>query len=136
MRIGFMVSRRYFHYKKWFGTLFKRLPLASALEPVLLEIAEEQRWQRVEEKIGQAASLLVQEQNRLGIAPAMAWNVEADDGRRHHLKLDFWGISGQLATHLQPPLKSLMDNQVFWLHERSLVLWNEEAGKWPLLLQA
>jgi hypothetical protein len=28
-----------------------------------------------------------------------------------------------------------MENQVFWLHERSLILWNEEVGKWPLLLQ-
>jgi len=28
-----------------------------------------------------------------------------------------------------------MDNQVFWLDKRSLILWNEEVGKWPLLLQ-
>jgi len=24
---------------------------------------------------------------------------------------------------------------VFWLHERALILWNHEVGKWPLLLQ-
>lgn len=28
-----------------------------------------------------------------------------------------------------------MDNQVFWLHERSLILWNGKVGKWSTLLR-
>ena len=135
MRIAFMVNRRYFHYKKWFGTLFKQLPLASALEPILLELVEEQRWQKVEEKIGEATSILLQQQNELGITPKITMKAEKTDDRRHHIKYDFWQIGRQLAKNIQPPLKSLMENQVFWLHEKSLILWNEEIGKWSLLLQ-
>ena len=28
-----------------------------------------------------------------------------------------------------------MNNQVFWLDERALILWNGEVGKWSMLLQ-
>jgi len=136
MRIAFMVSRKYFHYKKWFGTLFKRLTIAPTLEPILLELIEEQRWQKVEEKIGEAASILLQYQNKLGITPEITMKAEEDDGRRHHIKYDFRQIVNPLAECIQPPLKSLMENQVFWLHERSLILWNEEVGKWSLFLES
>jgi len=59
---------------------------------------------------------------------------KVDDGR-HHMKYDFWEIGRKLVENIQPPLKLLMGNQVFWLHEKSLILWNEEVGKWSLLLQ-
>jgi len=135
MRIAFMVSRRYFHYKKWFGTLFKELPVAYALEPILLELLEEEKWQKVEEKICEATSVLLQQQNELGITPKITVEAEKVDDGRHHMKVDFREIGRKIAENIQPPLKSLMENQVFWLHERSLILWNEEAGKWSLLLQ-
>jgi hypothetical protein len=133
MRIAFMVSRRYFHYRK--GTLFKDLPLASALEPILLELLKEEEWQKVEEKICEATSVLLQQQNRLGITPKITMEAEKVDDGRHHIQYDFWGIGGKIAENIQPPLRSLMENQLFWLHEKSLILWNEEAGKWSLLLQ-
>jgi hypothetical protein len=41
MRIAYMVSKRYFPYKKWLGTLFKHLPIAMKLEPMLLDLIEE-----------------------------------------------------------------------------------------------
>jgi hypothetical protein len=34
----------------------------------------------------------------------------------------------------QAPGMSLMDNQVFWLHEKRLIFWNKEVAKGPLLL--
>ncbi len=135
MRIAFMVSRRYFHYNKWFGTLFKDLPLAPTLEPILLELLEEENWQKVEEKICEATSVLLQQQNRLGITPKITMEAENVDDGRHHMKVDFGGIGRKIAENIQPPLKSLMENQLFWLHEKSLILGNEEAGKWSLLLQ-
>jgi len=135
MCMAFRVSRRYFPYKKWFGTLFKALPVAQALEPILLDLLKEERWQQVEEKIGEAAAILLQQQNRLGLTPAIALEAGMADDGRHHIKYDFWGIGRQLVEGLQPPLKSLMENQVGWLHEKSLILWNEEIGKWSLLLQ-
>jgi hypothetical protein len=135
MRLAFMVSRRYFHYKKWSGTLFKELPLATTLAPVLRELLEEQNWQKVEEMICEAASILLQEQNRLRIAPEINMTSKKVDDGRHHMKGDYGGIGRRIAAHIQPPLKSLMDNQVFWLHERNLILGNGEVGKWSLLLQ-
>ena len=135
MHIAFMVSRRYSPYKKWFGTLFKALPVAHALEPILLDLLKEEEWQQVEEKIGEAASILLQQQNRLGITPTLALEAETVDDGRQHIKYDFGGIGRQLAEGIPPPLKSLMEHQVGWLHERSLILWNEEVGKWSLLLQ-
>ncbi len=135
MRIAFMVSRRYFPYKKWFGTLFKDLQLAYALEPILLELFQEERWQKVEERMCEATSVLLQQQNELGITPKIMLEAEKVGDGRHHMKYDFQEIGKKIAENIQPPLKSLMENQVFWLHERSLILWNEEAGKWSLLLQ-
>jgi len=135
MRIAFMVCKRYYTYKKWFGTLFKQLPLAGALEPILMELMEGKDWRHVEEKIGQAASILLQQQNELGIAPEITMEPERAEDGRHHIKYDFGGIGRQIADQIQPPLKAVMDNQVFWLHERSLILWNGEVGKWSLLLQ-
>jgi hypothetical protein len=135
MRIAFMVCKRYFTYRKWFGTLFKGLPLAGALEPVLMELMAEDDWRRVEERIGQAASILLQRQNELGIAPESTLESKQVDDGRHHIQYDFGAIGRQIAEQIQPPLKAVMENQVFWLHERSLILWNGEVGKWSLLLQ-
>jgi hypothetical protein len=56
------------------------------------------------------------------------------DGR-HHMTYDFGGIARKIAETIQPPLKSVMENQVSWLHEKRLILGNEEVGKWSLLLQ-
>lgn len=135
MRIAFMVSQSYMPYKKWFGTLFKALPIAATMEPILLDLLQEQDWQRVEEKIGHAASILLQRQNALGLGPEIALNAETVDDGRHHVKYGFWEIGQQLTKDIQPALKAVMDNQVFWLDERALILWNGEVGKWSLLLQ-
>lgn len=135
MRIAFMVSKRYMPYKKWFGTCFRALPIAKTLESVLLDLHQEQDWQQVEEKLGHAASVLLKQQNRLGLGPEITLDAETVDNGRHHIKYDFWGIGQQLTQGLPSDLKAVLDNQVFWLHERSLILWNGEVGKWSLLLQ-
>lgn len=135
MRIAFMVSRRYFAYEKWFGTLFKALPIAPALDPILLGLLQEDDWQRVEERICEAAAILLQQQNELGITPPITMAPSIVDDGRHHMVYDFGEISTQLAEALSPSLRAIMENRVFWLHERSLILGNEEVGKWPLLLQ-
>jgi len=135
MRIAFMVSRRYAPYTKWFGTLFRELPVGSRLGPVLQELLAEEEWQGVEEQICEATAILLEAQNALGItSPIVAEPRAAEDGR-HHLDPGFRAIVNPLAQSIPARLKSILDNQVFWLHERSLILWNEEVGKWPLLLQ-
>jgi hypothetical protein len=102
----------------------ERAQLACALEPILLELLGEEKWQKVEEKICEATSVLLQQQNKLGITPKITMEVEKADDGRHHIKYDFWEIGKKIAENIQPPLKSLMENQVSWLHERSLILWN------------
>jgi hypothetical protein len=135
MRLAYMVSRQYAPYKKWFGTLFRRLPVAQDLEPTLMDLLQEADWQQIEEKICAAASILLQQQNRLGIAPAISLGAEQVDDGRHHIKVDYWGIGHKTTEGLPPALQKVLNNQVFWLHERSLILWNDEVGKWSLLLQ-
>ena len=71
----------------------------------------------------------------LGISPKITLKREKVEGGRHHIKYDFWLVGRQLSKGIQPPLKSLIDNEVFWLDDRNLILWNEEVGKWSLLLQ-
>jgi hypothetical protein len=86
MRIAFMVCRTYFPYKKWFGTQFKQLPIAPEIEPILLELLEEKRWQQVEEKIGEVATILLHKQNSLGITPQINLKMEKLGGGRHPSK--------------------------------------------------
>ena len=135
VRIAFMVSRSYAPYDKWFGTLFGQLPIAGRLAPVLRELLREERWQQVEERICEATSILLQAQNALGITPPIVNEPRKAEDGRHYLDPDFRAIVNGLSQDLPPHLQSLLDNQVFWLHERALILWNEEVGKWPLLLQ-
>lgn len=135
MRIAFMVSRRYAPYIKWFGTLFRTLPIAHELAPVLQDLLVEEQWQRVEERVGEGASILVRAQNELGLTPPLALRAERVDDGRHHVQLGLGEIGRALAERLEPTLRSVSENQVSWLHEQSLILWNGEVGKWSLLLQ-
>jgi hypothetical protein len=135
MRIAFMVSRTYFPYKKWFGTMFKRLPLAEVLEPILLAMLQEEGWQDVEERIGEAADLLLRAQNRLGIAPPITLSAQTVDDGRHHVECSFWEIGRQTGQDVGPALQALIDNQVGWRDGRNLILWDLEGGKWSVLLQ-
>jgi hypothetical protein len=135
MRLGFMVSRRYYTYRKWFGSLFARLPIAAELTPVLLELLREAEWQKVEERIWDAAAILLRCQNELGIAPEVPIELQKATDGRHYLACDYWGIGRTTGGQLSPRLQALRDNELFWLHDRQLILWNEEVGKWVLFLQ-
>ena len=78
--------------------------------------------------------VLIEKQNALGITPPIKLGVKKSDDPRHNMDVDFWGI-GRKLTIFTPALIKVMDNQVFWLHENSLILWNEEVGKWSMFLQ-
>jgi hypothetical protein len=135
MRLAFMVSRKYCTYRKWFGSLFKRLPIAEELEPVLLALLCEESWQEVEARIWDATAILLRHQNELGIAPEIPIEVQKETNGRHYLACGFWDIGSKTAGKLPLRLQSLQDNEVFWLHEKQLILWNGEVGKWVLFLQ-
>jgi hypothetical protein len=135
MRLGFMVSKQYYTYRKWFGMLFKRLPIAAELEPVLLRLQREEDWRQVEQHIWDAAAIILHYQNALGIAPEISIEVEKANNGRNHLAVDYWKIGRKTAGRIPPRIKALQDNEVWWLHERQLILWNGEVGKWVLFLQ-
>ncbi len=135
MRLGFMVSKKYYTYRKWFGSLFARLPIAQEMTPVLKELLREEDWRRVEERIWDAAAIVLRHQNALGIAPQIPVAVRPSSDPRHHLAVDYWEIGRATAGELPPRLRALQDNQLFWLHDKQLILWNEEFGKWVLFLQ-
>jgi hypothetical protein len=135
MRIAFMVSRRYFPYRKWFGTLFARLPIAAELAPILSDLLAEGDWRRVEERIADASAVLLEAQNALGLTPPVVVEPTATDDGRHHVDGGYHEIGRALLDAVGAPLQAVMENQVFWLHERNQILFGEEVGKWALLLQ-
>ena len=78
---------------------------------------------------------MLRHQNELGIAPEIPIEVQKASNGRNYLACDYWGIGRTTAGKLPPRLQSLQDNELFWLHDRQLILWNEEVGKWVLFLQ-
>ena len=129
MRIAFMINRSYIPYNKWFGTVFKNLPSVSTLEPILTELITEEKWENVEEKVCEVTSFLLQQQNKLGIIPKITMDAKKVDDGRNHMMYDFWDIGKKIADSIQPPLKSLLDNQMDFRDPRNLIFGNEEAGK-------
>ena len=134
IRIAFMISRKYIPYKKWFGTIFKNLPLASVLEPILMELIREEKWQEVEEKVCEVTSILLQQQNNLGIFPEITMDARKVDDGRNHMMYNFWDIGKKITESIQPPLKSLLENQMFFRDPRMLIFGNEEEGKKSVLI--
>jgi hypothetical protein len=135
MRLGFMVSKQYYTYRKWFGTLFKRLPIAAELEPVLMKLLREEDWRQVEQHIWDAAGIILRYQNALSIAPQIPVEVGKANNGRSYLPVDYWKIGRRTAGRIPPRIKALQDNELWWLHEKQLILWNGEVGKWLLFLQ-
>ncbi|MCJ7738935.1 MAG: DUF4037 domain-containing protein, partial [Anaerolineae bacterium] len=135
MCLGFMVSRQYTTYKKWFGTLFKRLPIAAELEPVLMDLLREESWQQVEQRTWDAAAIVLRYQDEMGIAPEIPIEVKRATDGRHYLDCDFWAIGRKTAGRIPPDIKALQNNEVFWLDNKQQILWNEECGKWVQFLQ-
>ncbi len=135
MRITFMLNRRYIPYSKWFGTLFSALPEAPTLRPILQGLLKEEIWQKAEESICAAASVLLERQNAMGLAMAVPVEPIAMDDGRHHQRGGFREAWSALSDSVNPPLDAVMNDQVSWLDDRSLILANGEIGKWSLFLR-
>lgn len=71
MRLAFYQARRYAPYAKWFGTAFQRLPAAAALSPHLQAALCADTWRGREAALCNAASLLAQAHNALGLTPPL-----------------------------------------------------------------
>ena len=58
MRLCFMIEKKYAPYAKWFGTAFKHLKCAPALEPIFLSALRSHNWQERQEHLAQAYSYI------------------------------------------------------------------------------
>ncbi len=67
MQLCFLMARRYAPYPKWFGTAFKELACAEALEPVLRGVVSAETWQQREKSLTIAYQHLAQIHNTLQI---------------------------------------------------------------------
>ena len=68
MQMGFLLSRRYAPYSKWFGSAFARLPIAEALAPLLRQVMLAEGWQEREKALAAAYLALARRQltDRIG----------------------------------------------------------------------
>lgn len=67
MRIGFLHEGAYAPYPKWFGTAFKKLSLASKVEPVLVRALTAQSWKEAETHLLDAYSFILQKHEDQGL---------------------------------------------------------------------
>jgi hypothetical protein len=68
MALAFTLSRRWAPYAKWRGTLFRALPVAARLGPLLGEAAGAPGWRAREDALGAASELLLGQQKERGLA--------------------------------------------------------------------
>ncbi|MEO7222001.1 MAG: DUF4037 domain-containing protein [Devosia sp.] len=66
MRMGFLLSRQYAPYSKWFGSAFARLPLAADLSPHLTRALRAETWQERGEALASAYLVLAHHQLTAG----------------------------------------------------------------------
>jgi hypothetical protein len=67
MRLGFLLARQWPPYRKWFGTMFARLPAADALAPLLNRAVTATAWQTREDALAAAAEVLLVRQRSGGL---------------------------------------------------------------------
>jgi len=133
MRIAFRLSKKYYPYRKWFGTIFKSLPIASKLEPLLLDLTQEGDWKKIEEKICIIDGILLNEQNKMSIMPKINIIPEMESNKRHYMKFDYLKIRNKIFEDLKPPLNLIDKNAEGQWDARNRILWENEVGKWPFV---
>lgn len=67
MRLGFLMNKTFFPYRKWFGSAFQRLEIAEEILPIFDSILCAENWQEREKHLGEAYLFFAEEHNKLGI---------------------------------------------------------------------
>jgi hypothetical protein len=65
----FILEKNYIPYEKWFTVAFKNLNLAKILEPILLDILKESKWQQREKLLCDAYLELIKKHVDLNLIP-------------------------------------------------------------------
>ena len=77
MRLAFLIERRHAPYVKWFGTAFRRLPLAAQLTPPLEAALAADTYADREAALVGAYEIVMHATNALGLAPRVDPTVRA-----------------------------------------------------------
>jgi hypothetical protein len=69
--MAYILEKKYIPYEKWFSIAFKQLPIAEALEPLLLSILKEDNWQQREKLLCDAYLQLIKKHIELNLIPSI-----------------------------------------------------------------
>lgn len=100
MRLWFMMHRVYAPYPKWFGTAFRLLPGAAALEPVLKQVLRATSWPERESHLVVAYEALAAKHNTLGLTEPIAEQVVPYFNRPFWV-ITFNGVVGALEGQIR-----------------------------------
>ena len=106
MRIAFLLEKSYAPYEKWFGTAFSKLKIAEKLEPLLLDIFEERKWQQRDSLLREAYMILIEEQNKLRITSEILVEPKPYFSRNMTV-IDVQKVKDELKKAIDPPLDKI-----------------------------
>jgi hypothetical protein len=113
MFLCFLLEKHYAPYPKWFGTAFKQLDCATALQPILQRAEQAASWQEREASLCEAYTLLARMHNATRITHTMPETVSSFHDR------PFRVIQGE--TFARTLLEQITDPAVRRLTTRPLI---------------
>jgi hypothetical protein len=102
MRLCFLMERQYAPYPKWFGTAFKKLSCADALEPTLRATQTAETWQQRQEHLAVAYEVIAAIHNRLQLTDPMPEKTRDFFGRPFQV-IALHGFADALLAQIQDP---------------------------------
>ncbi len=85
MRLCFLIERKYAPYTKWFGTAFKRLDCAPALNPILQNVLDAHDWRTRESALLKAYRFVAAMHNNLRITETLSTDSSDYYGRPYQV---------------------------------------------------
>ena len=106
IEMAFILKRKYTPYSKWMTTLFMLLPIAKTLHPILTNIINESDGIKREELLCDAYLMILDEQNKLEIAPEIKGRIQSFHNRSQSI-INIDEIINELEKVIEEPLKGL-----------------------------
>lgn len=109
VKLAFLVERRWAPYSKWLGRAFSELRIAAELSPFLSAALSATGWREREHQLCDAAAVLIEATNQLGLAPT----VDPAPGRFFTRDIRVPPadrlVTALAATVTDPPIRRLID---------------------------
>ncbi len=106
VRLAYILNKKYVPYSKWYGYAFTLLPIATELQPILLEVLNHNNWRKREELLAKAYLILLNYMNSLQITP----RIELQPIQYHsrdQIVVDVHSIIRELKKLIKPPLDKI-----------------------------